>query len=162
MHENVFASLAADKAVALGVVEPLNCSLFHILVLLFLLESYVGGSREKLAQVTCCLKARAAHDRIGLTHNFILRANCAISKRKFHVSATALFAPLKSSIRRFISHGVVSVQQKWSVMERKTTQRCNDTKPIGSGVEDSPTIQNLIQQLNRDLEETQRNDSKAE
>ena len=41
MHENVFAGLAADKAVAFGVVEPLNCSLFHILVLLFLLESYV-------------------------------------------------------------------------------------------------------------------------
>ena len=29
MHENVFAVLTADKAVALGVVEPLNCSLFH-------------------------------------------------------------------------------------------------------------------------------------
>jgi hypothetical protein len=80
MHENVFARLAADKAVALGVVEPLNCSLFHILVLLFLLESYVGGSRKKLAQVTCCLKARAAHDRVGLTHNPILRESCGISK----------------------------------------------------------------------------------
>ena len=30
MHENVFATLAADKAIALGVVEPLHCSLFHI------------------------------------------------------------------------------------------------------------------------------------
>ena len=28
MHENVFAILAADEAVALGVVEPLYCSLF--------------------------------------------------------------------------------------------------------------------------------------
>ncbi len=30
MHENVFARLAADKAVALGVIEPLHCSLFHV------------------------------------------------------------------------------------------------------------------------------------
>jgi hypothetical protein len=30
MHENVFARLAADKAVALGVIEPLYCSLFHV------------------------------------------------------------------------------------------------------------------------------------
>jgi hypothetical protein len=29
MHENVFAILAADKAIALGVVKPLYCSLFH-------------------------------------------------------------------------------------------------------------------------------------
>ena len=28
MHENVFAILTADKAVALGVVKPLHCSLF--------------------------------------------------------------------------------------------------------------------------------------
>jgi len=28
MHENVFASLPADKAVALGIVKPLYCSLF--------------------------------------------------------------------------------------------------------------------------------------
>src|SRR5581483_9852956 len=56
MHENVLPCLAADKAIPLGVVEPLNCSLFHILVLLFLFESYVGGSRKKLAQVSCCYR----------------------------------------------------------------------------------------------------------
>jgi hypothetical protein len=33
MHENVFAGLTADKAIALGVIEPLYCSLFHIVVL---------------------------------------------------------------------------------------------------------------------------------
>jgi hypothetical protein len=32
MHKNVFAILAADKTVAFGVVEPLHCSLFHIVV----------------------------------------------------------------------------------------------------------------------------------
>ena len=29
MHENVVASLAADKAEAFGVVKPFHCSLFH-------------------------------------------------------------------------------------------------------------------------------------
>src|SRR5215469_14989823 len=29
MHENVFAILTADKAVAFGVVKPLHCSCFH-------------------------------------------------------------------------------------------------------------------------------------
>jgi hypothetical protein len=46
-------------------------------------------------------------------------------------------------------------------MQRKATERSHDSKPIGIGLEDSPTIQVLIEQLNRDLEETQRNDSKA-
>jgi hypothetical protein len=35
MHENVFAILTADKAVALGVIEPLYCSLFHVNVYSF-------------------------------------------------------------------------------------------------------------------------------
>ena len=30
MHENIFAVLTADEAVALCIVEPLNCSLFHV------------------------------------------------------------------------------------------------------------------------------------
>ena len=98
MHENVLATLAADKAIALGVVEPLNCSLFHILVLLFLFESYVGGNRKKLAQVTCCVKARAAHDRIGLTHISIIRETCKFSKRKFHFPVIALFLARESSL----------------------------------------------------------------
>ncbi len=36
VHENIFASLPADKAVALSVVKPLYCSLFCHLVLVFL------------------------------------------------------------------------------------------------------------------------------
>src|SRR5260370_2434161 len=35
MHENVFATLTADKAIALGVIEPLHCSLFHLLIVPF-------------------------------------------------------------------------------------------------------------------------------
>src|SRR6266436_3952767 len=61
MHENVFARLAADKAVALGVIEPLYCSLFHVCNL-FLCLSYAGGIGTSVLQVTGCL-ARTAHDR---------------------------------------------------------------------------------------------------
>jgi hypothetical protein len=31
MHENIFPSLTADETVAFGVVEPLYCSLFHLI-----------------------------------------------------------------------------------------------------------------------------------
>src|SRR6516165_6382129 len=38
MHEDILAVLAADKAVALGVVKPLHCSCFHVLLVpLFLI-----------------------------------------------------------------------------------------------------------------------------
>src|SRR5437764_15466030 len=39
MHEHIFAGLTADEAVALGVVKPLHCSLFHyVLPFIDLLE----------------------------------------------------------------------------------------------------------------------------
>jgi hypothetical protein len=47
-------------------------------------------------------------------------------------------------------------------MQRKVTERYNETKPVGVGIEDSPAIQELIKKLDRDLEESQRNDSKAQ
>jgi hypothetical protein len=46
-------------------------------------------------------------------------------------------------------------------MQRKAKESCGDAKPMAAAVEDSPTIQNLIEQLNRDLEETQRNNSRS-
>ena len=30
VHENILATLAADKPVTLGIIKPLHCSLFHI------------------------------------------------------------------------------------------------------------------------------------
>jgi hypothetical protein len=56
MHENVFAILTADEAVAFSVIEPLYCSLFcHVLcTLVSFFDSYAGGIRKKLAQVTGC------------------------------------------------------------------------------------------------------------
>src|SRR5437879_2323372 len=47
MHENVFARLPADKAVALGVIEPLYCSLFHVFCTLvsFLIVTLEGFGR---------------------------------------------------------------------------------------------------------------------
>jgi hypothetical protein len=32
VHENIFARLPADESVPLGIVEPLNCSLFHVCI----------------------------------------------------------------------------------------------------------------------------------
>src|SRR2546429_3590577 len=48
MHENIFASLPADKAEALGVVKPFHCSLFHCLFLIvieFLLRRIAATER---------------------------------------------------------------------------------------------------------------------
>lgn len=36
VHKHVLSVLAADKAIAFGIVKPLNCSLFHRNVLMFL------------------------------------------------------------------------------------------------------------------------------
>jgi len=44
-------------------------------------------------------------------------------------------------------------------MQRKTTEACDQTKRGGLGEEDSPAIQNLIEQLDRDLDETRQKDS---
>jgi hypothetical protein len=54
MDENIFARLAADKAVAFGVIEPLYCSLFHG-VNLFLCWCYAEGIGTSV-QVTSLLK----------------------------------------------------------------------------------------------------------
>jgi hypothetical protein len=40
MYKNVFAILTADEAVALGIVKPLHCSLFHDVVLVFLFLNF--------------------------------------------------------------------------------------------------------------------------
>jgi len=58
MHKNIFAILAADKAVALGVIEPLHCSLFHIVFYScsFVIVTLEGFGRN-LAQVLA-VKAR--------------------------------------------------------------------------------------------------------
>jgi hypothetical protein len=49
MHKNIFAILTADKAIAFGVIEPLDCSLFcHVFYTLVpLLDSYAGGIRKE-------------------------------------------------------------------------------------------------------------------
>src|SRR5581483_4332331 len=55
MHKNIFASLTADKAVALGIVEPLYCSFFHVCLYScsYLIVTLEGVGR-KLVQVTGC------------------------------------------------------------------------------------------------------------
>src|ERR1700733_12303378 len=79
MHENIFARLPADKAVALGIIEPLYCSLFHVFIvvpfLYFTLEG-VGRTCRLLA-----VEARTAHHRFSLTYATILRADCKICNK---------------------------------------------------------------------------------
>jgi hypothetical protein len=55
MHKNVFASLTANEAVAFCVVEPLNCSLFHVYLYSYSFAIVtLEGIGRKLAQVTGC------------------------------------------------------------------------------------------------------------
>jgi hypothetical protein len=100
MHENVFARLPADKAIAFGVVEPLYCSLFHIVVLLFLFEVTLEGVGRNLRRLLA-VKARAAHDRFGLTHNSMLRYTGEISKQKAGSWQVVCLQWRKGEIRRF-------------------------------------------------------------
>jgi hypothetical protein len=44
MHENIFASLTANKAEALGIVKPLHCSLFHFS---FLNRSWISAEKSR-------------------------------------------------------------------------------------------------------------------
>jgi hypothetical protein len=88
MHKHILARLAADKAVALGVVEPLYCSLFHILVLLFLCCSYAGGSRKKNLRRLLAVEARSAHYRVGLTYSDIVLSPRDFSKRSAHTEGS--------------------------------------------------------------------------
>ena|GEM_PF-1250266 len=57
MHENIFATLTADKAIALGVVKPLHCSLFHCVLnylsVKFTLEGVGGYCRAGTS--LCCM-----------------------------------------------------------------------------------------------------------
>jgi hypothetical protein len=79
MHENVFASLTADKAVPFGVIEPLYCSLFHVFctlvpLVVVTLEGFGRNLRRLLA-----VEARTAQDRFGLTHVAMLPGMYEIS-----------------------------------------------------------------------------------
>jgi hypothetical protein len=52
VHENIFASLPADEAVALSIVKPLYCSLFCHLFLVFLsIDFTLEGIRKYRGQV---------------------------------------------------------------------------------------------------------------
>ena len=59
VYENIFAILTADKAIALRIVKPLNCSLFHVLLNSFF-DFYVGRKSEDTAGRYC-----TAHNRFS-------------------------------------------------------------------------------------------------
>jgi hypothetical protein len=56
MHENIIAGLTAQKAIALGVVKPLYCSLFQFVTCFyfeFLLRRIAAGERaDAIAEPT--------------------------------------------------------------------------------------------------------------
>jgi len=81
VHENVFACLAADKSVAFSVVEPLYCSLFHVVLVFLNLIVTLEGVGRNLRRLLA-VEARTAHDRFGLTHN-LWYAVCARLARQF-------------------------------------------------------------------------------
>jgi hypothetical protein len=49
MHKYIIVSLPADKALALGVVKPLHCSLFYCLFNTFQIVFTLDGNSESLA-----------------------------------------------------------------------------------------------------------------
>jgi hypothetical protein len=60
-----------------------------------------------------------------------------------------------------ISGVVWNEQQEWSVMRQNRSEKRRDVAPGAIEQGDSPTITNLIEQLNRDQEETQQNASEV-
>jgi|SRR5579864_3707010 len=81
MHENVIARLPADKAVALGVIEPLYCSCFHMCCTVC---SFCVVTLERVGRKTCAvdllLRRGLLNDRFGLTHTVIVSGRPMISK----------------------------------------------------------------------------------
>jgi hypothetical protein len=82
MDKNIFATLAADEAVAFGVIEPLYCSLFcHVSTSVpfnrFTLEGVGGIAGRRLADV-----ARAAHNRFNLTYIGMVLGRLNVGKRR--------------------------------------------------------------------------------
>jgi hypothetical protein len=67
MYENIFAVLATDETVPLGVVEPLYCSLFHRLCWYSFSEFTLEGVGKNLCRLLA-FEARTAHDRFSLTY----------------------------------------------------------------------------------------------
>jgi hypothetical protein len=60
-----------------------------------------------------------------------------------------------------ISVVIWNQQQEWSVMRQDRSEKRRDVAPGAIEQGDSPTITNLIEQLDRDLEETQQNASEV-
>jgi hypothetical protein len=69
MHKNVVATLAANEAVASGVVEPLHRSLFCHVNTVFLSIDLCWRDSEVLKGRLLACWVRGAHDRFGLTHS---------------------------------------------------------------------------------------------
>jgi len=56
----------------------------------------------------------------------------------------------------------MEIRQKWSIMRQHKKDRYPEVATTPCVDQDSPAIQHLIEQLDRDLEDTQRKASKAQ
>ena len=72
MNEYVFSVLTADKAVALRVIEPLNCSLFHCVACSFGID--VAAIRTDCFAAGMRGAGTAAADNVDQSSNFIITA----------------------------------------------------------------------------------------
>jgi hypothetical protein len=53
MNEDILATLAADESVTLGIVKPLDCSLFHILCSKYLSLKFYAEVNRRVLQGRC-------------------------------------------------------------------------------------------------------------
>jgi hypothetical protein len=88
MHEDILATLAADKTISLGVVKPLYCSLFHILVQIPFSEFLRWKESEGTAGQVLAEKARCCSQPI-------------LRKRESHSTRRRDFPPQISGKARF-------------------------------------------------------------
>jgi hypothetical protein len=91
VHEDVFTILSADEAIALGIVKPLYCSLFHVDLVCSSSEFTLEGVGE-LAQVTS-FSGRELLNRFCLTYVRIVPRNAGDSKYCRHAVSALLATP---------------------------------------------------------------------
>ena len=61
MYEYILTVLAADESIALGVVKPLHCSCFHVMLCSFVLDVALKLSGFFCRQVTRWVKRRCMY-----------------------------------------------------------------------------------------------------
>src|SRR5262249_15912606 len=98
----VLSVLPADETVALGVVEPLHCSLFHSVALILLLDLLIGMARGAAERCELAGSALAAYNSSKLQ-----RANLSTPRTRFQPEKVTKrtgfrYEPLMRRFRRIL------------------------------------------------------------